>query len=105
MFRLIASRVNEIVPFQACVLYSLDNESRLNVRFASGKNSVAFSKVSIGCDEGLAGKSLFGETIEHDPSLRSGKTGNLKIVSRRTKFGNSGFFEKGRRGCQCTGFV
>ena len=70
MFRLVSSRVNEVVPFQSVVFFSLDKESKLNVRFATGKNSNSFAKVSIGCDEGLAGKTLFSESIQDDPNLR-----------------------------------
>ncbi|NNE97569.1 MAG: GGDEF domain-containing protein [Pyrinomonadaceae bacterium] len=70
MFRLISSRVNEVVQFETCALFSLDDESKLNVQFATGKNANSFPKVSIGCDEGLAGKALFSEKIELDPKLR-----------------------------------
>ena len=70
MFRLVSSRINEVVPFQTCALFSLDEESRLNVQFATGMNANSFSKVSIGCDEGLAGKALFSESIENDSNLR-----------------------------------
>jgi len=70
MFRLVSSRINEVVPFQTCALFSLDDESKLNVQFATGMNANSFLKVSIGCDEGLAGKALFSESIEKESNLR-----------------------------------
>lgn len=69
MFRLIASRVREIVEYKTCVLFLIDDENQLNASFATGENSRLITKNKIGCDEGLAGKTFVSGKIETDAKL------------------------------------
>ena len=68
MFRLVASRIAEIVEYKACVLF-LNEENRLKASFAYGANARLITKNRIECDEGLAGKSFISGEIERDGNL------------------------------------
>jgi diguanylate cyclase (GGDEF)-like protein len=59
MFRLITSRVNEIVPFSTCGLYILDETKKhFTVNNSVGDNADKLLRFSQSTDEGLAGKTL-----------------------------------------------
>lgn len=59
MFRLIASRVNEIIPFTSCALFILDEtKTCFNVTNTVGENADKLLRLSQSSDEGLAGKVL-----------------------------------------------
>ena len=70
MFRLAASRLNELIPFAACVYFDVDAEnSRLHSRFAVGINSREFSRVELNINQGLAGKTFLTEKAQIDKRL------------------------------------
>ncbi len=59
MFRLVASRLNDIVPFAACVLFVADEEkSTLNSQFAIGFNMREFADLKVRKDSGLVGEAF-----------------------------------------------
>lgn len=63
MFRLIANRVNEIVPFTTCVFYHFDESKRqLKPAQLYGQNAEKFEDLRIGAGKGLTGKT-FAENI------------------------------------------
>ena len=68
MFRLVASRVNEIVPFAASALFRLE-ESNLKVISAVGENARMFLNLNLDLSKGLAAKSLQTGKIETDEKL------------------------------------
>ena len=69
MFRLVASRIQEVVPHSTSVLYLSDEKSRLKVTHSSGDNSRQMTTISVECDEGLAGKAFVSGEIELDSDL------------------------------------
>lgn len=70
MFRLCASRINELIPFAACALFLADEENtRLRVSMALGENAEQFKAVEIEVDKGLAGKSFASGQVERDENL------------------------------------
>ena len=80
MFRLIASRVGEIVEYKTCVLFLIDEQNKLGASFATGENSRLITKSKIGCDEGLAGKAFISGEIEIDGSLSLDR----KVISKKS---------------------
>ena len=59
MFRLISSRVSDIFPFAASVLFLVDEENaRLRIAQADGRNSNLLADGWIGIDDGAAGKAV-----------------------------------------------
>ena len=70
MFRLVASRVNELVPFAACLLYVADEtETNLKIAFAEGANEQFFANVTHGKNLGLAGSAFLSRKIQIDSHL------------------------------------
>lgn len=68
MFRLVASRINEILPFAACVLYLVDDESRsLTLKYAFGQNPEKFADSATDLDLSLAAKAYLGRSSQLDP--------------------------------------
>ncbi len=67
MFRLAASRINELVPFAACVLFLVE-DSKTGLRIASsvGDNTRNLPGLTIGLHKGLAGRALLERKIEHE---------------------------------------
>jgi diguanylate cyclase (GGDEF)-like protein len=75
MFRLIASRVNELLPFAICILFSdLENQGKLKVEFAAGINASEWKSVEIESKKGIAGKAFGSKQIEYDENLSLEKT-------------------------------
>jgi diguanylate cyclase (GGDEF)-like protein len=75
MFRLVASRVNELIPFAACVVFVADElQEKLTIEFADGKNSANLRKVQIDAIEGNAGKTFFSREPQFDQKLLLEKT-------------------------------
>ena len=71
MFRLVASRVNEMIPFTVCTLYMADTEkSKLKVVHAVGENAERFVGIEIKSVEGLAGNAFQSLKAEFDDKLR-----------------------------------
>lgn len=57
MFRLVASRTGEIIPFATCVLFLRDEKTNnLKIRYAMGKNSDQFTKFNANINRSLAAK-------------------------------------------------
>lgn len=74
MFRLAASRLNELIPFAACVFYDADAEnSRLHPSFAVGVNSKEFSELELNINQSLAGKTFLSEKTQIDERLAEDK--------------------------------
>ena len=74
MFRLAGSRLNELIPFAACVYYDADAEnSRLHSHYAIGVNSKEFSGIELNINQGLAGKTFQYEKVQIDKSLTEDK--------------------------------
>ncbi len=70
MFRLCASRINEIVPFAACALFSAnENGTRLRVVAAAGENSEQLKNLEIESHKGLAGKTFCSRRPQRDEKL------------------------------------
>ena len=71
MFRLIASRINEIIPFAVCALYLADREkSKLKIIHATGENAQKFIGIEVNYSEGLAGNAFQNLEAEFDDKLR-----------------------------------
>jgi len=65
MFRLVADRASEIVPFEACMLLIKDTDSgMLRIVQAFGSRADRFENISISADESLAGLSLLSCELE-----------------------------------------
>jgi diguanylate cyclase (GGDEF)-like protein len=74
MFRLIASRINEIVPFSSCGLFILDEaRTHFNITNTVGENADKLLKLSQRADEGLAGKTLANRTATLDTARETDK--------------------------------
>lgn len=70
MFRLVASRVNELVPHLTCVLFlAVDGAEKLKVEFADGKNAQLFRHLEINTLKGNAGKSFLSRKSQVDDNL------------------------------------
>jgi len=70
MFRLVASRVNELIPNLTCVLFlAVDGAERLKIEFADGKNAQLFRHLEINTLKGNAGKSFLTRKPQIDGSL------------------------------------
>jgi diguanylate cyclase (GGDEF)-like protein len=70
MFRLVASRINEIVPFAACVLFLRDaDETILQIKYAVGENSRDFMNFKADTNKGLAAKTFLSGKIQTDSTL------------------------------------
>ena len=70
MFRLVASRVNELVPFAACAVFVADEtQEKLTIEFADGKNASDLKKTEISAIEGNAGKTFFSREPQFDKKL------------------------------------
>lgn len=69
MFRLVASRVGEIIPYTTCAFFVIDEKNNFRVPFATGLHSRLLESVSIGCSEGVAGKAFISNEVERDKNL------------------------------------
>ncbi len=80
MFRLIASRLNDIVPFTTCVLFTADEEkSILKFQFAAGENMREFVGLKIPNNSALAGTVLQSGKIE----IKNHLSEDRKIISAK----------------------
>ena len=65
MFRLVANRVNEIVPAAASMLFTKDNETgMLKISHAFGKRAAEFDGKLVSADESLAGLGFLSGEME-----------------------------------------
>ena len=70
MFRLVASRVNELLPFAACVLLFKDlNNSGLRVVHVDGRNASVLLAPGTELGKGIAGKSAISRKPQLDENL------------------------------------
>lgn len=70
MFRLVASRVNELIPNLTCVLFlAVDNAEKLKIEFADGKNAQLFRHLEINTLKGNAGKAFLTRKSQIDKNL------------------------------------
>ena len=70
MFRLIASRVKEIIPFSSCVLFLVNDDGNLlNAVYTSGENKQILRNLTIKAHTGLAGKTYTGGKPFSDKKL------------------------------------
>lgn len=70
MFRLMASRVRDLVPFETCALFMLDRaEGRMRIVQADGPNADKLRGVETDLHNGLAASSLVNGSVEIDRGL------------------------------------
>lgn len=70
MFRLIASRINEIVPFAACILFLKDEQANnLKIRQATGESSGQFKAFNADINRSLAAKVFLSQKGQIDLEL------------------------------------
>lgn len=70
MFRLVSSRVNQLIPHQTCVLFlAKENEQKLRIEFADGKNAQLFRYLEINAMKGNAGKAFLSRKPQIDENL------------------------------------
>lgn len=74
MFRLVASRINELVPFTACALF-LANESgtKLKITMAAGDGAADLKNLETDAQTGLAGKTFQTRQPQLDEKLAADK--------------------------------
>ncbi|MDM7924090.1 MAG: hypothetical protein QUS14_17525, partial [Pyrinomonadaceae bacterium] len=74
MFRLVASRVDEIFPFAAAMLLYPDGSAgELKTTYLTGKNEASLAETAAGITSGIAGISLASGNIEIDAELSAEK--------------------------------
>jgi diguanylate cyclase (GGDEF)-like protein len=67
MFRLVASRIHEIIPFAACVLFVADDgDKAISIKYAFGENPDKFAKADLEIDRTLAAKSFLSRSSQLD---------------------------------------
>lgn len=69
MFRLISGRIGEIIPFESCAFFLLDENLEFSVPFAAGAYSILFENIKIKSREGIAGKAFLNGQVEMDKNL------------------------------------
>lgn len=70
MFRLIAGRIGEIVPFAVCTLFLFDEKKKhLKVTYAAGDNAAQLKDLAIDTNSGLAGKAFLSRRAQSDDQL------------------------------------
>lgn len=75
MFRFVASRINEILPFAGCCLALADEEkSKLKFVYAVGENAENFTGLEIKSGQGLAGKTFISGKPQTDNQLIADKS-------------------------------
>ena len=72
MFRLISSRINELIPFTAGALFLIDEKkANLKIVCAVGGNAPNLLNYETDADKGLAGKTFLGQATRHEEKLLS----------------------------------
>lgn len=65
MFRLVSSRIREIIPFSSSALFlAVENNTRLRATFADGENSEALTQIQTDSNRGLAGRIFVNRKAE-----------------------------------------
>lgn len=84
MFRLIAGRIGEIVPFDACLLFLVDEQKdHFKISQTIGENANIFKNLDILISEGLAGKTRRSRKPQIDLNLSEDRA----VFSRDTLHG------------------
>ncbi len=80
MFRLVASRINELIPFTTCALF-LVNEDNTDLRIvcAVGENARDLLNFEMSSNRGLAGKTFLSQKIQHEEKLLS----DIKVMPEK----------------------
>ncbi|MGI8639139.1 MAG: sensor domain-containing diguanylate cyclase [Pyrinomonadaceae bacterium] len=74
MFRLVSSRINELIPFTTCALFLVnENNTDLKVVCAVGENTRDLLNFEMSSHRGLAGKTFLSQKIQHEEKLLSDK--------------------------------
>ncbi len=69
MFRLVASRINDILPFSACVLFLADDEAKtIFLKYAFGETPEKFANADVEIGLSLAAKAFLSRTAQFDPT-------------------------------------
>ena len=70
MFRLAANRINELIPFTICALYTAgENAARLKISLTAGEHAAALKDLEIDAHKGLAGKTFASRQSQRDENL------------------------------------
>ncbi|MBS1793895.1 MAG: GGDEF domain-containing protein [Acidobacteria bacterium] len=70
MFRLVASRIDEIVPFSGCALFLRDDKDNvLRIQYAVGEHSRELMNFRGNTNKGLAVKAFLSSRSQTDPTL------------------------------------
>lgn len=70
MFRLVSSRINDMIPFAACALFTAERKSSiLKISCAVGEEAGKIKNLEIKTNRGLAGKAFVSRTTQIDGFL------------------------------------
>ena len=70
MFRLVSSRIREIIPFAGSALFLVNEDAtRLNAIFTDGQNAESMANLETDFDKGLAGKTFVSRKSQIDEKL------------------------------------
>jgi diguanylate cyclase (GGDEF)-like protein len=70
MFRLVSSRIREIIPFASSTLFLVNEENtQLKAAFADGENAEALAQIETDFYKGLAGKTYVSQKSQLDDKL------------------------------------
>jgi diguanylate cyclase (GGDEF)-like protein len=77
MFRLVSSRIKEIIPFKSSVLFLVNEENtQLKAAFADGENAESLARIETDFYKGLAGKTYVSQKSQLDEKLLLDKNTN-----------------------------
>lgn len=75
MFRLVSSRIKEIIPFASSALFlAVENNTRLRATFADGENAEALTQIEADSNRGLAGKVFVNRKAAIDEKFQLEKS-------------------------------
>jgi diguanylate cyclase (GGDEF)-like protein len=70
MFRLVSSRIREIIPFASSALFLVvEDDTRLKAAFADGENAETLAQIETDSNKGLAGKTFVSRNAQIDKKL------------------------------------
>lgn len=70
IFRLISSRINELIPFTTCALFLVDeHKAHLKIVSAVGENTRNLLNYEIDIGKGLAGETFIGQSTKYEEKL------------------------------------
>ena len=77
MFRLVSSRIKEIIPFTSSALFLVNEENtQLKAAFADGENAESLARIETDFYKGLAGKTYVSQKSQLDEKLLLDKNTN-----------------------------